>query len=52
MLIRFYISGVSCHKIDTTPAAGVAANTPENLHACLDEPDSLKLGFYMPVLLG
>jgi cytochrome c oxidase subunit 2 len=49
----FYdISRVSCHKIDTTPVAGAAANTPENLHACLDEPDSLKPGCYMPVLRG
>lgn len=32
--------------------AGVAANTPENLHARLVEPSSLKPGWYMPLLRG
>ncbi len=30
--------------------ARVAANTPENLHAWLVEPDSLKPSWYMPLL--
>ncbi len=30
--------------------AEVAANTPENLHAWLVEPDSLKPSWYMPLL--
>ena len=34
--------------IRQTLGAGVAANTPENLHAWLVEPDSLKPGCYMP----
>ena len=32
--------------------AGVAANTPENLHARLVEPSFLKPGWYMPLLRG
>jgi cytochrome c oxidase subunit 2 len=34
--------------IRQTLGAGVAANTPENLHAWLFDPDSLKPGCYMP----
>ncbi len=34
--------------IRQTLGAGVAANTPENLHAWLLDPDSLKPGCYMP----
>jgi cytochrome c oxidase subunit 2 len=34
--------------IRQTLGAGVAANTPENLHAWLFQPDSLKPGCYMP----
>ncbi|MFM8829891.1 MAG: cytochrome c oxidase subunit II [Spartobacteria bacterium] len=34
--------------IRQTLGAGVAANTPENLHTWLHEPDALKPGCYMP----